>query len=183
MLALARSIQADWRRDATSNNDRRGVGNNGRRDARVVTARRSIFVPRDRRLREGIQQVAVTSLYRRVGRNGNWISTTAHTSRCPLPAPSPTSPRSWPITQDRSCSVKRLRANVRSTDGHLRPLSRLYQLGSILANCFELEQVAWLAGTPPEVVSSTVTPVFAPWQGGVELPRATFVHVAPESTK
>jgi hypothetical protein len=58
-------------------------------------------------------------------------------------------------------------SNVRPIDGQLRPLSELSELRELfLPNFFELEEVARLAGALPRVTSNTLTPVFAPWDGG-----------------
>ena len=57
-------------------------------------------------------------------------------------------------------------SNVRPVDAQLRSLSELRELRDLyLPNFFELEEVARLAGALPNVVSDTLTPVFARWQG------------------
>jgi len=62
-------------------------------------------------------------------------------------------------------------SNARPNDGRLRPLATLRELRELyLPNFFELEEVARLAGALPHVASNTLTPVFAPWEGG--LPRS-----------
>ena len=61
-------------------------------------------------------------------------------------------------------------SNVRPIDGQLRPLSHLPELKELyLPNFFEVEEVARLAGVLPGVASNTLTPVFAPWEGGLPL--------------
>ena len=58
-------------------------------------------------------------------------------------------------------------SNARPIDGRLEPLSRLQHLRELdLPNFFELEEVARLSGALPDVKSNTLTPVFAPVQGG-----------------
>lgn len=59
-------------------------------------------------------------------------------------------------------------SNVRPADGNLRPISELRDLRELyLPNFFELEEVARLAGALPNVAGNTLTPVFAPWEGGL----------------
>ena len=68
-------------------------------------------------------------------------------------------------------------SNVRPIDGRLRPVSELRELRELyLPNFFELEEVARLAGALPNVISNTLTPVFAPSEGGRPLSTA---HLCP----
>ena len=72
-----------------------------------------------------------------------------------------------PITRLPRLRYLRL-SNVRPNDGRLEPLSRLRHLSELdLPNFFELEEIARLSGALPDVKSNTLTPVFAPFDGGV----------------
>lgn len=67
--------------------------------------------------------------------------------------------------------------SIRPDDGRLRPLSRLRELRELnLPNFFEVEEVARLAGALPDVVSNTLTPVFAQRETGL---RASAPFLCP----
>lgn len=69
-------------------------------------------------------------------------------------------------------------SNVRPSDGQLRPLRGLRELREIyLPNFFELEEVARLAGTFPNAVSNTLTPVFGLREGALPV---SATHLCPK---
>lgn len=75
-----------------------------------------------------------------------------------------------PLTRLPNLRFLRL-TSARVGDGSLRPLAGLRALKELyLPNYFELEEVARLAGALPNVVSNTLTPVYAPRPAG--RPRA-----------